>query len=56
MSEASQPIHCGLVIASMRTGGAERSFVNLANRLAQSGWVVDMILVEKTGAFLEEIS
>ena len=56
MSEASQPIHCGLVIASMRTGGAERAFVNLGNGLAQSGCVVDMILVEKTGAFLEQIS
>ena len=45
-------LHIALVIGSMRTGGAERAFLNLSNAFVKAGHRVDLVLVEKTGSFL----
>lgn len=39
----------------MRGGGAERVAVNLANRFAQRGYAVDMVLLSATGDFLTDL-
>jgi glycosyltransferase involved in cell wall biosynthesis len=41
-----------LVLGSLRTGGAERALVNLANGMESRGMVVDLVVVEKAGEFL----
>lgn len=43
-------------IPSMRGGGAERVFLNLANELIKVNYRVDMVLAQKEGPFLRDIS
>ncbi len=42
-------------IPSLRGGGAERVFVNLANEFANNGFDVDLVLVQKEGPYLGEV-
>jgi glycosyltransferase involved in cell wall biosynthesis len=43
-------------IQDMRAGGAERSVVRLVNGIAERGFKVDLVLVNRTGPFLNELS
>jgi len=45
----------GLVVASMRLGGAERMTLNLAGEFVRRGLDVDLVLVERTGPLLDAI-
>lgn len=45
-----------ILMPDMRTGGAERVAVNLANALVLRGYRVDMVLLTASGAFLEALS
>jgi len=44
-----------LVITTLLTGGAERSVVNFANGLSQSGYAVEIVLGEKEGELLSDV-
>jgi hypothetical protein len=37
-------------------GGAERTMVNLANGIAQRGWIVHLVLAKKKGVYFEEVN
>ena len=43
------------VCASMKVGGAEKSLVNLLNLIDYSKYDVDLLLLQKQGAFLKQI-
>ena len=43
------------VCASMKGGGAEKSLVNLLNLIDYSKYDVDLLLLQKQGAFLKQI-
>ncbi len=45
-----------LFIPSLRGGGAERVFVNLANEFSNRGLNVDLILTEKVGPYIQNLS
>jgi len=45
-----------LVIHDLKGGGAERVFVNLANSLHKEKIVVEILLAEKTGIFLDHLN
>lgn len=44
-----------LFLPSLRGGGAERSFVDLANGFSSRGFLVDMVLVEAVGPYIPEL-
>lgn len=44
-----------ILLPHLHGGGAERVAVNLANRLAQRGHAVDMVLLSATGEFLADL-
>lgn len=48
--------HIAFVIGSMRTGGAERATLNLANRISAEGFQVDLVLLHRSGEFLSQVS
>jgi glycosyltransferase involved in cell wall biosynthesis len=43
-------------IPSLRGGGAERVFVNLANEFSKRGFNVDLVLAQKEGQYLSDVS
>ncbi|NWG23442.1 MAG: glycosyltransferase [Pseudorhodoplanes sp.] len=43
-------------IQDLRAGGAERSVVRLVNGIAERGFDVDLVLVNRTGPFLSELN
>ncbi len=43
-------------IPSLRGGGAERVFVNLANEFSKRDFDVDLVLVQKEGPYLKEVN
>ncbi len=45
-----------LFLPSLKTGGAERVMVELANHFSALGYPVDLVLVQKAGDFLEDVS
>lgn len=47
--------HCALFLPSLTVGGAERMMLNIATGLSQRGYDVDLVLVEATGDFLEQV-
>jgi len=49
-------IKISFFLPSLRGGGAERVFVNLANEFARRNFDVDLVLAQKEGPYLEEIS
>lgn len=53
---AKKEMHIGFFIPSMRGGGAERIFVNLANGLSKKGFKVGLVLAQKEGPYLKDIS
>jgi len=44
-----------LFLPSLRGGGAERVFLNLAKGFAERGFSVDLILAQKEGAYLDKV-
>lgn len=52
----ANPKHIAFVIGSMRTGGAERATLNLANQIAERGFRVDLVLLHRSGEFLSQVS
>lgn len=48
--------HIALLVSSLSGGGAERVMVTLANSFAQKGYQVDIVLVKKTGEYVNEIA
>lgn len=48
--------HLAIFISSLRGGGAERVGVLLANRFADMGHRVDLVLLQREGPYLEELS
>ena len=44
-----------IFLPDLRSGGAERVVVNLANSFAQRGFAVDMVLLSATGEFLADL-
>jgi glycosyltransferase involved in cell wall biosynthesis len=55
-SDARQNTHIALFLPTLEGGGAERSFVELANRFVQSGARVDFVLADCDGPYLAELS
>ncbi|PWH19528.1 MAG: glycosyl transferase [Anaerolineae bacterium] len=45
-----------LFLADLGGGGAERAMVNLANGIAQRGWIVHLVLAKKKGVYFEEVN
>ena len=52
----NRKIHIGFFIPSLRGGGAERIFANLANEFSKKDFKVDLILAQKEGPYLKDIS
>lgn len=52
----NKKIHIGFFIPSMRGGGAERVFANLANEFSKRNFKVDLVLAQKEGPYLKDIS
>jgi glycosyltransferase involved in cell wall biosynthesis len=50
------PRKISLVLGSLRTGGAERAMVNLANGFSARGVQTDMVVVEEKGEFLSALN
>src|SRR3989344_172923 len=48
--------HIAIFIPSLAGGGAEHIMVMLANRFAKEGVTVDLILAQKQGPYLEDVS
>ncbi len=46
----------GIVIPSLRGGGAERAMVALANGFARRGYQVDLVLADASGVFRSEVA
>lgn len=44
-----------IILPSLRGGGAERSMLTLANELAEQNYRVDLILVKKEGAYVDDV-
>lgn len=44
-----------IILPDLRSGGAERVAVNLANGFSQRGYVVEMVLLSATGEFLTDL-
>ncbi|MDQ7782625.1 MAG: glycosyltransferase [Desulfomonilaceae bacterium] len=55
-SQAAMPDPIALFLPSLKTGGAERVMVELANHFSSLGYPVDLVLVEKKGDFLRDVS
>jgi len=49
-------IKISFFLPSLRGGGAERVFVNLANEFARRNFDVDLVLAQKEGPYLKEVS
>jgi glycosyltransferase involved in cell wall biosynthesis len=45
-----------LFLSSLRGGGAERVFLNLANEFTNRGFKVDLVLAQKEGPYLDRVS
>jgi len=43
-------------LPSLRGGGAERAFLNIANNLAKKGYDVDLVLAQKEGPYLSDVN
>lgn len=43
------------VISSLEGGGAEKSLVNLLNEIPEKKYIIDLLLLKKTGIFLEQV-
>ena len=52
----NQKMHIGFFIPSLRGGGAERMFANLVNGFSYRDFKVDLILAQKEGPYLKDIS
>lgn len=52
----NKKIHIGFFIPSVRGGGAEKMFVHLANEFTKRDFKVDLLLAQKEGPYLEDIS
>ena len=52
----NKKLHIGFFIPSMRGGGAERVFVNLTNEFSKRNFKVDLVLAQKEGPYLKDIS
>lgn len=50
------PKHLAIFLPSLVAGGAERSLIKLAGGIAAQGHVVDLVLVNAKGQFLNEVS
>lgn len=48
--------HIAFFIPSMRGGGAERMFVNMANEFSKKNFRVDLVIAQKEGPYLKYIS
>jgi len=48
--------HLAFFLPSLRGGGAERVIVTLANRFAEQGYTVDLVLAKAEGPYLAEVS
>lgn len=49
-------MHIALCLPNLNGGGAERSTVQIANGLQERGHEVDLVLLQKTGQYVHEIS
>ena len=49
-------MHIALCLSNLNGGGAERSTVQIANGLQERGHSVDLVLLQKTGQYVDEIS
>ncbi|CAD7035496.1 glycosyltransferase [Pseudorhizobium endolithicum] len=56
MKDHLSKAHIALLVPSLRGGGAERIMLLLANRFAKLGWKVDLVLLRREGAYLDEVS
>ena len=48
-------LRVALFVSSLRGGGAERAMLDIARGLSQRGLAVDLVLVEATGAYMENV-
>jgi glycosyltransferase involved in cell wall biosynthesis len=48
--------HVAFLLLDLALGGAERNIVELANRLAEEGTAVDLVLIRREGPFLDRVS
>jgi len=48
--------HVALFLPTLESGGAERAFVELANRFSAMGTRTDLVLVRAVGPYLDEVS
>ena len=53
---ANKKMHIGFFIPSMRGGGAEKVFANLANEFSHRDFKVDLVLAQKEGPYLRDVS
>ena len=44
-----------IFVPSMRGGGAERAMLNLAQGVAERGYIVDLVLAQAEGPYLAEV-
>ena len=52
----NKKIYIGFFIPSMRGGGAEKIFINLVNEFSKRNLKVDLVLAQKEGPYLKDIS
>ncbi len=56
MIEKDPSQHLVFLLPNLNAGGAERVFIQLANKFASMGFSVEILLFQKTGALLSEVS